>query len=252
MITGRPARILVVDDDPLLLELLTDTLTAVGYEAAPASDGAIALDMLQTEPYDLMITDIKMPGIDGLQLLRRVRRHYPKMPVLFITGVASPEVIGSAEPDGLLAKPFRISRIEEMIRQTLNRHPRAADHVQHELLVLDGASRITDHFLSGLSVSGYVPFMYSSVNDAARELGHTSFSAILADLSPVGGDPVEPVARLRRLAPETPLVLNADLFPAHSHEQIISEYHPVGFAPAPFSHPRMIELLDALAPLPRR
>ena len=105
----RTARILIVDDDPLLLELLTDTLTAIGHDTKPAGDGAVALDILQTEEFDLMITDIKMPNVDGLQLLKKVRRHYPKMPVLFITGVASQEVIGQAEPDGFLAKPFRIT-----------------------------------------------------------------------------------------------------------------------------------------------
>jgi two-component system response regulator TctD len=252
MTAERPARILVVDDDPLLLELLTDTLTAIGYETAAASDGAIALDMLQTEQYDLMISDIKMPRVDGLQLLRRVRRHYPRLPVLFITGVASQETIGSVSPDGILAKPFRIAHIESMIQQALQRKNKPEIERQKELLILDGAARIDDHFLSDLSASGYVPFAYSSINDAAHELSHTCFSAILADIAPFSADPVELMTRLRRLAPNTPLILNADLFPGHTHERIISEYQPAGFSPAPFSHPHVIELLDTLVPLPRR
>jgi len=251
MTAARPARILVVDDDPLLLDLLTDTLTAIGYEAAPASDGAVALDMLQTEQYDLMISDIKMPRVDGLQLLKRVRRHYPHLPVLFITGVASQETIGSVSPDGILAKPFRIAHIESMIQQALERKTKPAAERQKELLVLDGAARISDRFLSGLSVGGYLPFLYSSVDDAARELTNTCFSAILADIAPLSTDPREPVSRLRRLAPTTPLILNADLFPDHSQEQIINEYRPAGFSPAPFANPRMIELLNSLVPLPR-
>jgi len=112
----------VVDDDPQLLKMLVDTLTGIGYKTAAASDGIEALDMLRqddADTFDLMITDIKMPNMDGLGLLKRARRYHPDLPVLFITGVASEDIIGEASPDGFLAKPFRISRLEELIENAL-------------------------------------------------------------------------------------------------------------------------------------
>jgi len=252
MPSGRPARILIVDDDPLLLELLTDTLAAIGYETAPAADGAIALDMLQNEQFDLMISDIKMPRLDGLQLLKRVRRRYPRLPVLFITGFSSREMIGSVAPDGVLAKPFRIAHIESMIQQALERKDRGPVERQKELLILDGAARVSDAFLSGLSGNGFVPFTYPSVNEAVKELENNQFSAILVDIVPSGADPLVPIGRLRRLAPDTPLILNADLFPIEAQERIINEFPPAGFSPAPFTPSAIVELIGDLIPLPRR
>jgi len=138
MIAKKKARILVVDDDLNLLDLLTDTLEAIGYRPEAAPGGAEAMEKLNREKYDLLITDIKMPDIDrekydllitdikmpdidGIQLLKKVRRSFPELPVLFITGVAEPEIIGRALPDGVLAKPFRINHIEELIENTLSR-----------------------------------------------------------------------------------------------------------------------------------
>ena len=113
------AKILVVDDDPILLELLVETLTTIGYDTGKAVDGLDALAVLSKEKFDLMVSDIKMPNLDGIGLLQEVRKLYPNLPVLFITGVNAPEIIGKATPDGFLSKPFRINHIEEMIEKTL-------------------------------------------------------------------------------------------------------------------------------------
>ena len=130
------ARLLIVDDDPGLLRLLSDTLGALGYHITQADSGAKALNILHEKTFDLMITDIKMPDIDGLQLFRKVRRQFAQMPVLFITGIASQEVMESAEADGFLSKPFRISRIEELIQQTLkNKAEGLAERPSHVLII---------------------------------------------------------------------------------------------------------------------
>lgn len=112
-------KILVVDDDHNLLDLLDDTLTSIGYEATGAADGFEALKKLEQQQFDLVITDIRMPGMDGFELLRRIRESYPILPVLFITGVELPEAIKRAAPDGFLMKPFRISHIERLIEDCL-------------------------------------------------------------------------------------------------------------------------------------
>lgn len=115
----RP-NILVVDDDPALLSLLIDTLLAIGYNATGSANGVRALEVLAETSFALMITDIRMPKLNGLQLRDRVRRLYPDMPILFVTGVAYSDIIAQASPEGVLAKPFRISQIEEMIESALN------------------------------------------------------------------------------------------------------------------------------------
>ncbi len=113
------ATILVVEDNATMRDLLVDTLDAIGYLPTGASDGSEALQKLKEQKFDLMITDIMMPGIDGIALLKKVRKDYPHLPVLFIAGVATPEIMDQASPDGFLAKPFRISHIEQLIEDTL-------------------------------------------------------------------------------------------------------------------------------------
>lgn len=113
-------KILVVDDDQNLLDLLDDTLTTIGYEATGSADGFEALEKLKQQKFDLVISDIKMPGMDGLELLREIRESYPDLPVLFITGAGLPETIEKAAPDGFLDKPFRISHIERLIENCLS------------------------------------------------------------------------------------------------------------------------------------
>ena len=114
------ANILVVDDDASLRSLLIDTLSAIGYTATGAESGRRALEILADARFDMMITDIRMPEMDGLKLRDRVKRLYPEMPVVFVTGVAYPDIIAKASPDGVLEKPFRIAQIEELIQSTLD------------------------------------------------------------------------------------------------------------------------------------
>ncbi len=113
------ARILVVDDDSRLLGLLTETLVAIGYEAEDAGSAREALAKLAESKFHLIISDIKMPEMDGLSLLERIRENYPGLPVIFITGQPKPDTARSANPEGILSKPFRISNLEDLIEQAL-------------------------------------------------------------------------------------------------------------------------------------
>jgi two-component system sensor histidine kinase and response regulator WspE len=84
---SRRRRILVVDDSPLTRELISNLLEAVGYDTVMAGDGAEALDVLASHPVDLAVTDLEMPGMDGLELTRRLKAHpvHSRLPVVILT-----------------------------------------------------------------------------------------------------------------------------------------------------------------------
>ncbi|WP_342375100.1 response regulator [Myxococcus stipitatus] len=84
---SRRRRILVVDDSPLTRELISSLLEAVGYDTVVAGDGAEALDVLEGPPVDLVVTDLEMPGMDGLELTRRLKGHptQSRLPVVILT-----------------------------------------------------------------------------------------------------------------------------------------------------------------------
>ncbi|MEW5983528.1 MAG: response regulator [Acidobacteriota bacterium] len=113
----RPAsrpRVLVADDEPGIRELLRKTLALAEYDVEEAPDGRTALARLRAGRYDLLITDLKMPGIDGLALIREVRRLAPTLPVIIITAYSTEasaiEAINLGV-QGYLTKPFRIAKI---------------------------------------------------------------------------------------------------------------------------------------------
>lgn len=111
---GDRPRILVVDDEQAVRDLLAKTLTMADYDVDAAPDGASAIDRLRAVEYDLLITDLKMPGMDGLSVIREARRTAPDLPVIIITGYSTEasaiEAINLGVA-GYLTKPFRLPRI---------------------------------------------------------------------------------------------------------------------------------------------
>jgi DNA-binding NtrC family response regulator len=115
--------ILIVDDNANMSALLSEMLEVFEYESELAADGAEALEKLDAGPFSMVITDMRMPHMSGLQLLKQVRTRYPKMPVVLISGYSVSDVEGDSEgtkPDGFLAKPFMMSDIEELLNSLLS------------------------------------------------------------------------------------------------------------------------------------
>jgi excisionase family DNA binding protein len=110
---GRP-RVLVVDDEATIRDLLSKTLALAEYDVDLAPDGRSALERLRIIPYDLLITDLKMPGVDGLAVIREARRLKADIPVIIITGFsteASAIEAVNLGVSGYLTKPFRVPRV---------------------------------------------------------------------------------------------------------------------------------------------
>ena len=111
---AAPPRVLVADDEASIRDLLSKALTLAEYDVDAVPDGRTAIARLRAGPYDLLITDLKMPGIDGLTLIREARRLAPALPVVVITAYSSEASAIEAINLGVTAyliKPFRITKI---------------------------------------------------------------------------------------------------------------------------------------------
>ena len=120
------AKILVADDELSMRQFLEILLKKEGHEVLCAADGQEALSRFQGDPVDLVITDIKMPRMDGLELLRKVKEQRPNLPVIMVTAYASPEDAISAMKSGAydyLTKPFKLEEIKSVIRNALEQTP---------------------------------------------------------------------------------------------------------------------------------
>jgi excisionase family DNA binding protein len=114
---GRTAdrpRVLVVDDEASIRELLSKTLALAEYDVDTAPDGRAAIERLRLGHYDLLIADLKMPGLDGLSLIREAKRLKSDLPVIIITGFSTESSAIEAVNLGVagyLTKPFRVPQV---------------------------------------------------------------------------------------------------------------------------------------------
>jgi excisionase family DNA binding protein len=111
--TARP-RVLVVDDEASIRDLLAKTLALAEYDVDVAPDGRSALERMRLYPYDLLIADLKMPGMDGLAVIREAKRYKADLPVIIITGYSTESSAIEAVNLGVagyLTKPFRVPQV---------------------------------------------------------------------------------------------------------------------------------------------
>lgn len=111
--------VLIVDDDPSCLQLLQAILEEVGFAVTTADRPRAALQQTEAQPPDLLITDLRMPDMNGLELVRAVRRGAPEVCCVVITGFASDEIIAEAYQAGvsdLLLKPINVPEVQARVR----------------------------------------------------------------------------------------------------------------------------------------
>jgi DNA-binding NtrC family response regulator len=114
--------ILLIDDETIALTNLTHVLERAGYAVTACRDGAAGLAALLKTDFDLVLTDLKMPGVDGMAVLKEVHARYPDVPVVMITGHATLDSAVDAMKAGAfhyLAKPFRLAEAREVVKSAL-------------------------------------------------------------------------------------------------------------------------------------
>ena len=115
---------IVADDEFLNRDLLEEILTRLGIEVRTAKDGVHALRALEERPADLLLTDIRMPGMGGMKLLAKVREKWPDIPVVMMTAFASVESAIASMRDGAydyLMKPFGVEQVEALLLRLAER-----------------------------------------------------------------------------------------------------------------------------------
>jgi two-component system response regulator HydG len=142
-----PGKLLVVDDDEMTCELLAAVLRTEGHEVAWETAGEVALERLRDIDYDALITDLSMPGLDGLELCQRALRIKPNLPVVFVTGHANLDAAVSAMRSGaydLITKPVDTKLLAHRVGRAVQ-HRKLGDEVRRlrdALARTDGETRI--------------------------------------------------------------------------------------------------------------
>ncbi len=134
------AQVMVVEDDVDLLEALSETLQSAGYRVTQASDGLEALKVLESHTFDLIVTDIQMPNMDGHALLKKVKEKSPELPVMLMTAYGSIQQAVDAMRDGAvdyMVKPFEAEVLVNMV----SRYAGQPDVIDNEMVAEDPKSK---------------------------------------------------------------------------------------------------------------
>ncbi|AGC64947.1 MULTISPECIES: response regulator transcription factor [Mycobacterium ulcerans group] len=121
---GQPVSVLVVDDEPVLAEMVSMALRYEGWNIATASDGASAIASARAERPDVVVLDVMLPDMSGLEVLHRLRKENPRLPVLLLTAKDAVEdrIAGlTAGGDDYVTKPFSIEEVVLRLRALLRR-----------------------------------------------------------------------------------------------------------------------------------
>ncbi len=120
----EPLQILVVDDEQSICMLLQDVLTRFGHSVTTCQDGATGVDLAGGTTFDLVFLDIRMPGMSGLEALKKLRELQPEATFVMITGFAKDDIIDEALQSGAaacLCKPFSLSQVTKLLEEITSR-----------------------------------------------------------------------------------------------------------------------------------
>ena len=194
------ARILLVDDEKIALRNLEHVLGKEGYAITATQSGSHALELIDSQPFDLVLTDLKMEKIDGMQILRRCKAHHPDVVVIMITGYATLESAVAAMKEGAfhyIAKPFRLDEVRQTVAEALEkiRLKRENRALRAQLDAIEGRTRI-------ITRDGGM----QKLLDTARQVAHTGCNVLITGESGTGKELFARMLHEHGSSPDGPFV----------------------------------------------
>ncbi len=195
-------RVLIVDDDQLVRDTLRFVLEDAGYDVWATAHGADALTVLESQPIDIVLSDIFMPGMNGFDLLKQIRQRRPDVPVILVTGFGNIEMARQALKEGatdFITKPYNVNEIPILIERNLTRHTLESsrtrdlqEEVQRsyratlEALLTALDTRDTETEGHSERVAGYTMLIAYQLGLPDEELPHIERGALLHDIGKIG------------------------------------------------------------------
>lgn len=242
--TPESSNVLVVDDDPNLTDLLVDTLAALGYQPFSAGSAPEALQILSKTRIDLVISDINMPEMSGLELLQEIKKKNQRLPVMLITGISTDSIKDRAfsqGADGFLSKPFRIGTMEVEIGKLLQGLQR------RRIAIIDDNQDFLSSLRQQLEERDNEVVSFTTIEDAAKHLSTMPVDLVITDLKMPDGDGISLVDRLRARFPQLPVIMVS----AYATDELITRIGQAGiqkFLAKPFNFTELDRAVQSLVP----
>ena len=233
-------RLLIVDDDRLMVRTLRDILTLRGWETDGVYSGEEAVAAVRVNEYAVVLMDVRMSGITGVEALREMRALRPDLRVILMTAYAASELLAQAERDGALhvfPKPVAIDRLMSML-DALIAEARC-------VLIVDDDADFLRTLADVVAARGYGTLKAGTLDEALTLLQAQLPGAVMLDLRLDGLEPRENVLAIKSVSPAVALILYS------GHPQTLAQTTGTlppkfvrGVLQKPFSPDRVFELLD--------
>lgn len=174
--TDKQHRLLIVDDEVDACQNLSDILSDLGYEVDIAQDGPGALELVRRNTYDVALLDLKMPGMDGVELYRRIKKVSAGTVAIVVTAFAGSKTAQAALDAGaaeILAKPVDLQRLIRSVEEAID---------QPQLLVVDDDSELCDALWEIFREKKYRVAIAHDVPDAEAKIAERDYQIVLIDM----------------------------------------------------------------------
>jgi len=235
-------RILIVDDDRLMVRTLRDILSLRGWETDGVHSGEEAVAAVRVNEYAVVLMDVRMSGMTGVEALREMRALRPDLRVILMTAYAAAELLAQAERDGALhvfPKPVELERLMDTLDAVI------AD--ARCVLIVDDDADFLRTLADLVAARGYGTLRAGTLDEALTLLQAQLPGAVMLDLRLDGLEPRENVLAIKSVSPAVALIL----YSGHplALEQTTGSLPPKfirGVLQKPFPPDRVFELLDAI------
>jgi DNA-binding NtrC family response regulator len=195
-------RALVVDDDRAMVKTLCDVLQFKGWEVRGAYSGADAVAAASKEAFDVVLMDVKMPGMDGVDAFKAIRAVRPGVPVVLMTAYAARERVVEAEREGVmrvLPKPVDVGELLSLLGKALQR--------EHPVLLVDTDAAFLKTLSEVLRLRGFETFVADNIEHATSLMAMQRPIAVLLHMHLDAIPPSVAVSKVHEAGPDTALIL---------------------------------------------
>ncbi len=196
--------VLVVDDNRLLVRTIVDVLRLQGWEAQGAYSGEEAVEAVRAGSYDVLVMDVRMSGINGVEALRAIRGFNPRLPVILMTAYSVGELLREAERLGalcVLPKPFPIAELVVTLESALREQP--------SVLVVDSDPELLRALCEVLDARHIPTSRAGTLAQALSLIEQEHPGVVVLDLKLDGVQPQDAVLAIRQLSPAVALILSS-------------------------------------------
>ena len=198
---GSSVSILIVDDDFGMVQTLNYILTEKGYEVETARDGFEAIERIKERSFDIVLTDIKMPGLNGVGLLKEVNRLSPETATVMMTAYTLPELVGEAKRQGAVAvlpKPLDLDKVIAFIDELGTRKP---------ILILDDDVEFCKTLQNILNEKGYDTTFATEVDKAINFVLESKYQVVFVDMKLYGMTGLDALIPIKKADPRVIIIL---------------------------------------------